>query len=64
MYRSAPITEADIRILAQVSRINLPECDLEALAEALDRHVKFVQALLDLDLSHAGAFLTFDPRWT
>jgi Asp-tRNA(Asn)/Glu-tRNA(Gln) amidotransferase C subunit len=57
------LARADVALLAELAGLRLPIEDLEALAEALDAHLKFVAPLLNAELDDVSPSLTHDPRW-
>jgi len=54
---------ADITVLCQLSGLRFPAEDLAPLAQALARHVAFVEPLLRVAFEDASPSLTHDPRW-
>jgi Asp-tRNA(Asn)/Glu-tRNA(Gln) amidotransferase C subunit len=53
----------DVRTLARVAGIEIPDEDIEPLVGALRNHLAGMKALDELDIDEADPIVTFDPRW-
>jgi len=53
----------DVRTLARVAGIEIPDEDIEPLVGALRNHLAGMKALDGLDIDEADPIVTFDPRW-
>ena len=59
----AEVTPEEVRRLAALADVTVPEDDLMALAASLTAQRALVRPLLDLDLASVPPAVSFDPRW-
>lgn len=57
------LSPEDVRRLADLAGVSIPEEDLEHLASSLGAHAEAVAPLLEADLEDVPPALVLDPRW-
>jgi Asp-tRNA(Asn)/Glu-tRNA(Gln) amidotransferase C subunit len=57
------ISSADLRVVAAMFDLAVPDEDTQALAESLADQLRSIERLERLDLTDVLPVLQFDPRW-
>jgi hypothetical protein len=58
-----PLTAEEVKTLAAAAGVDIPDEDLQPLAEALTSQLAAIAVFERFDISRPGPSAAFDPRW-